>query len=110
MTSHSVRGTGRRPAPLSDTPSVEGGARRSDTAPGPNRPDLAVLFTMPDLGMSGVVGGRRLDAISLDREARVSGSSAYAPVDRGTARPHTVALSDGTRITFSSADGLVESA
>lgn len=113
MASHKVRGAEPRPSPLPDNPSVEGSARRVDTASASKRSartDFAALFTMPDLGMSGVVGGRSLDTISLDREARVSGSSAFVSADLSAGRQHTVALSDGTRITFSSADRLMESA
>ncbi len=113
MTFHNFRGSELRPSPLPEAPSVEGGACRAGAASTPKQADragLAAIFAMPDLGRGRVVGGRRLGAISLDREARVSGSIASAPAVRSASGPHTVALSDGTRITFSSADRLMESA
>jgi hypothetical protein len=131
MKTDAPRGTsrlaGRRPAPQPDRIVGDPGATGPTVTARPDatipraRPDLATLFAMRDLGMSGVVGGRRTESLSLDREARVSGSTAQAPAQapgqsagqadtQASARPRTVALSDGTRITFSSAGRLTESA
>jgi hypothetical protein len=81
-------------------PSVEGGARVPATLK--RRHDLSAMFVMRDLGMSGVAGGRRVEPLPLDRQA-----GHPAAIERRK-EARTVALQDGLRITFSSADRLME--
>ncbi len=87
-----------------DTPSVEGGER---TVARPyRRQDLSTVFVMRDLGMSGVAGGRRAEPLSSAREALLAGKG-LRDADESPSRPRTIALQDGLRITFSSADRLM---
>lgn len=79
-----------------------------------SRSNLSALFVMPDLGKSGVVGGRASEALPTEHQPRGAGSSAQvaarAGIRNGDTDPSTISLSDGTKITFANADRLTDSA